>query len=154
LQLNTYTSIEDMPIYVWWQINKTGDVTLILKDKLKHTDKVISYCSDMWDAIRDEHIEVFGMSHAFEDYMRQLAKVGIKKANFAISQNGLDKTWLKIQERELKDMESVKKHNDYKTKLILERALGITINPKTYTVMEYYTAIQVAQENATHGRGN
>lgn len=157
LQLNTYTSIEDMPIYVWWKINSTGDVTLVFKDKLKLKDNhvnIYGYCSDMWDAIKDEHIEVFGMSHAFEDYMRQLIKVGIKRANFALSQNGLDKTWLAIEERELSDMQSTKKHNEYKTKLMLERALGINIDPRTYTVMEYYTAIQLAQENAAHGRGN
>lgn len=153
-QPNTYTSIEDLPIGVWWKVNKTGDVTLLLLSEEKQTEKVIDYCIEMWDTIRDEHIQVFGMSHAFEDYLRQLNKVSIKRANFAISQNGLDKTWLAIEEKELADMMPKKQQNDYKVKLTIERALGITIDPRVYTVMEYYTAIQVAQENAAHGRGN
>jgi hypothetical protein len=83
--LDTYESIEDLILRIWWKIHETGDVTLLLKDKTEITDKVIAYCSDMWDTIRNQHMDKFGITSSYKEYLNQIYKVATLKADLALS---------------------------------------------------------------------
>ena len=144
-----YSSIKELPIYVWWQVHETSDPTHIIKNDVKKTDAVVEHCFEVWDHIKDEHTERFGIPDAYKDYLRKLADVSIRKLQYAITQDGIDLTWLKIEEHELDEQFKNKKTNEYKTKARIEQILGIErIDPRKTTVVEYYTYIELAQETA------
>ena len=153
-ELRLYDSIENLTLYLWWKIHETGDLRYLIKaENYELTNGDVQRIEDTWDDIQDEHVERFGMPEAYEDYLRQLKVVTLKRINFALSQNGMDKTWLKIEEDELKDMMKTTKTNQYKTKAQVEIAAGVApVSPHIMVVVEYYSLIEVAQENAQHGR--
>ena len=154
LQLDTYKSIEDLVVYIWWKIHSTGDTTRLIKGDFEASDDTTIYCNLLWDKIKDEHIDQFGLPHEYISYLKQLKKVGIQRAKYAMSQNGIDNTWVQIEERELEDMKGVAPTNEYRTKAILEERRGYRIDPHSTTVMEYSTYIKLEQERQAHGRPN
>lgn len=146
--LDTYESIEDLILRIWWKIHETGDVTLLLKDKTKITDKVIAYCSDMWDTIRNQHMDKFGITSSYKEYLNQIYKVATLKADLALSQNRMLKTFLKLAELELESLTSGKVPNEYKHKAMIQNAIGRHIDPNKETVVEYYSEIQLLEERS------
>jgi hypothetical protein len=146
--LDTYESIEDLILRIWWKIHETGDVTLLLKDKTEITDKVIAYCSDMWDTIRNQHMDKFGITSSYKEYLNQIYKVATLKADLALSQNRMLKTFLKLAELELESLTSGKMPNEYKHKAMIQNAIGRHIDPNKETVVEYYSEIQLLEERS------
>lgn len=146
--LDTYESIEDLILRIWWKIHETGDVTLLLKDKTEITDKVIAYCSDMWDTIRNQHMDKFGITSSYKEYLNQIYKVATLKADLALSQNRMLKTFLKLAELELESLTSGKVPNEYKHKAMIQNAIGRHIDPNKETVVEYYSEIQLLEERS------
>ena len=146
--LDTYESIEDLILRIWWKIHETGDVTLLLKDKTEITDKVIAYCSDMWDTIRNQHMDKFGITSSYKEYLNQIYKVATLKADLALSQNRMLKTFLKLAELELESLASGKVPNEYKHKAMIQNAIGRHIDPNKETVVEYYSEIQLLEERS------
>jgi hypothetical protein len=146
--LDTYESIEDLILRFWWKIHETGDVTLLLKDKTEITDKVIAYCSDMWDTIRNQHMDKFGITSSYKEYLNQIYKVATLKADLALSQNRMLKTFLKLAELELESLTSGKVPNEYKHKAMIQNAIGRHIDPNKETVVEYYSEIQLLEERS------
>ena len=146
--LDTYESIEDLILRIWWKIHETGDVTLLLKDKTEITDKVIAYCSDMWDTIRNQHMDKFGITSSYKEYLNQIYKVATLKADLALSQNRMLKTFLKLAELELESLTIGKVPNEYKHKAMIQNAIGRHIDPNKETVVEYYSEIQLLEERS------
>lgn len=143
-----YDSIENLPLHWWWEIDKTGNVSLLSKEKPKKLYKFLLYCSDMWDYIRDEHIKTFGLSQEYLEYQNKRANLGILKAEYAISQDRINITWIKLAEIELAALNQTKKQNNFKTKNIIEVTLGIPrIDPKEIMTVEYYNYLELAQQN-------
>jgi len=133
--LDTYESIEDL-------------ILRICKDKTEITDKVIAYCSDMWDTIRNQHMDKFGITSSYKEYLNQIYKVATLKADLALSQNRMLKTFLKLAELELESLTSGKVPNEYKHKAMIQNAIGRHIDPNKETVVEYYSEIQLLEERS------
>jgi hypothetical protein len=152
-ELELYDSIKNLTLFLWWEIHETGDLKHLIKNEdYELTNADVERIEDTWDDIQDEHVDRFGLPHEYEDYLRQLKKVTLKRINFALSESGVDKTWLKIEERELEDMMKTTKTNAYKIKSQVEAAAGVSyVSPHIMVVIEYYSLVQVAQEKAEHG---
>ena len=144
--LNTYEGIDDLIIRIWWKIHETGDVTLLLKKKIEITDKALAYCSDLWDTIRNQHIDKFGITKSYKEYLDKIYKVATLKADLALTQNRMIKTFLFLAEKELEALTTGKAPNEYKIKAIIQNAIGRHIDPNKETVVEYYSEIQLLEE--------
>jgi len=150
-----YDSLTNLILSVWWRIHETGDVLLLLKDKHVKSHKLKSYCLCKWSELKEEYINKFGMSESNKEYWTKAADIAIQKIDFALTKDRTKKTFIHIAELELASITPKRdKADDWKTKSILEKALGKRINPSDTVVMEYYTDIELMQEMASYGRGN
>ena len=61
---DTYTGIEDLPIYYWSKIHETGDLNFLKKDESQKIGK--RYLFELWERIQQEHIDEFGTSTEFK----------------------------------------------------------------------------------------
>lgn len=151
-----YDSIEDLPIWNWWEIERTGNVKLLsLKGSKSKLYKYLFYCSSVWDFMQDQHIKEFGIPKGYIEISTAKANHAIAKAKYSVSQDNWDLTLLNIAKKELEDIKPKgKPTSNYKTKGKIEVALNIQrIDPKKTTVIEYYNLMEQAQElNGDGGR--
>jgi len=156
-QLNTYKGIEDLTLAIWWEIHETGDSTLLIKTKFKATEKILEYCSELWDNIRQQHLDAFGVPDDYSNYLKAIANLADKQLQYAITNDGTDKMDLMMAEIDLKNITASRPNiSNLKTKRKIELALGLrfAIDPKVVTVEEYYNDLELAQETARDGKSN
>ncbi len=86
-----YISIDELPVWYWWEIERTGNVKLISKKGSKSKlYKYLFYCSSVWDDMNDQHIKEFGIPRDYTETSIARANVAIAKAKYAVSQSNWD----------------------------------------------------------------
>ncbi len=152
-----YNSIDDLPVWFWWEIERTGNVKLLSKKGSKSNKwKYLFYCSAVWDSMQDQHIAEFGIPSEYTDQSMARAKVAIAKAKYIVSGDNWDLMMLDIAKTELEDLRSNSKPvSNYKVKSRIESVLNIQrIDPRKTTVIEYYSLLDQAQEINRNGGRN
>lgn len=140
----TYNSIEFMPIWNWNEILKTGDLKhLFINGKGRVSEKI----GNIWDSIQDEYIDTFGLEDNFKKQLRLLVKKTKLNYEFIITGDKFINTKLMILEADIKALESGKGTSFYELKDHIEKYKGFRIDPKTTTVIEWFTA----QKNMSNG---
>lgn len=152
---DSYTSIKTLPLSDWWDIHETGDISLLLpNNKFALTSDLFNYCSELWDDIRQQHLDTFGTPSEYKEYIRLTADLAIAKMQYALSNNNFDLMLLRIADDDLEKVKNIPTQSNLKTKGAIERALDMRfpIDPKTTTVEEYYTYLESAQQTASNGK--
>lgn len=153
------TSINTLALQKWWDIQETHDFSILAKVKQdKPLYKLLHYCSDVWDDLGQQHLDMFGVPENFSLYLAAKIRVTECKLQYAMTNDGTDKMDLIMAEIDLKELagddskESAKKNN-LKTKRKIEIALKLShpIDPNTVTVAQYYTDFELAQEIGSNG---
>lgn len=149
-------SIETLPIWYWWEIQRTGNVKLLDTKKSKNKlYKFLFYCASSWDDMQDQHINEFGIPEDFHINTRAKSKYAEAKALHAVSQDNWDLFLMNIAKDELDALKPKGKKSNYKTKQKIEIATGCgRIDPRVTTVVEYYHLMEQAAEENSDGRRN
>lgn len=152
-----HESIDTLPVWHWWEIERTGNVKLLAHKGSKSKKwKFLFYCGSVWDDMQDQHIKEFGIPRDHTEHSTAKANVAIAKARYAVSQDGEDKMELMMAEADLRKLRPLSKPiSNYKTKASIEVALNIQrIDPRKTTVIEYYSLMEQAQEISKNGGRN
>ncbi len=71
--------MHDLPIYNWYELNKTGDLKNLLKDPADNlTDGVII----AYYTIKDEYFELFGVPAEYEKHLNSMKYYGLMMAKY------------------------------------------------------------------------
>lgn len=150
----SYTSIDELPIYYWWEVHETGDVTLLLKDsRFPITGKLLGYCSELWDDLMQQHLDYVGVSHDYSKYLKLVADLAIAELQYAISNNSWDLFKLELVQSGLDELKGSPKEDSMDTKSLIEKHWlnGQRLDPKKTTVKEYYSYIKSLQKHSANG---
>ncbi len=142
-----YSSIDEMPIYNWFKIQKTNDYSWCIKSGRKNWAKERDLHIH-WDILFCEYIDTFGISDEFREILKLKAKIAIMKYDMHFKRNKGLKTLVDIQEGELNkkvNKEMNDSFNDVKTYLI-KFLNGMPVDERIMTVKEYYGHIKVYQQ--------
>lgn len=149
-------SIETLPLWYWWEIQRTGNVKLLDINKSKDKSwKFLFYCSAWWDEMQDQHIREFGIPKEFHEQTKAKAKYAQAKAKYAASQDNWDLLEMNIA---LGDLEKIKPKgkpvSNYDTKNKIQVALNMQhIDPRQIKVIDYYHLMnQASNLNSDGGR--
>jgi len=146
-----YDSLRTLIINNWQEIRETGNILLLLKSKIQDPpNKLIRYCLDTWDSIRNEEITKFDTLN--KEYFRALAKVALIKIDYAKSQTNMDKLRLELAQGELSSLtQNEEPASISETKFILQKA-DIDINLRKDSVEDFYTAINYFKKTVSNGK--
>lgn len=152
-RLEIYAGIDDLILRVWDDIHETGNVTLLIKNKFKLTTSIIDYCSDLWDDIRQEQVDAFGMPQEYKEYWNLKADLAINELKYATTNNAWFLNLIKIAKSELAELEKLPKQDRTDTKSIIEKYWlnGQRIDRNVTTVKEYFSYIKLLER---HGQSN
>lgn len=151
---DTYSSIDTLMVSEWWAIHETGNITLLLKDnKFALTKGLIDSCSDLWDDIRQQHMDKFGVPQGYTEYLKLTANLALAKMKHALSGDNFDLNYINIAQDDLDKIKTGTPQSNLETKGNIERALDLRypIDPKTTSVAEYYTQLDSAHKTTKHG---
>lgn len=156
LRPSSYESISDITLAKWWKVQETGDVTLLIKNKFRLTQGIVDYCSNLWDDIRQEHLDAFGVPKNYSKYWNLKADIAIKEMDYAISQNNWDLFLLNLGKDDLIELESQPRQSNIQAKSLVEKYWlnGNRIDPEVTTLEEYSNYVKLLEQSATHGKSN
>lgn len=143
-----YNSIETLPIWNWYQIPKNnGDLRFLYKScKGVVGDKMVQ----LWYDLQDEYIERFGLDADFEKELALKKQIIQLNCDYVLTQNKFNNTLINIAKADLKALGDKKGTDFYIIKDSLEKHKGFKIDPKTTSVVEWFSTIK----NLSNGKSN
>ena len=99
MQLNYYTHIDDLPIKIWFDIHKTGNVKQLLIKQVDLTVELFDTLSNAWHKMFDQWMERFGMTDEFMASLRSKMNLARYQADFIITGQKHYLTLIDIEKR-------------------------------------------------------
>lgn len=143
IQKVSFLSIDDLPIYNWWQVHKTKDKSYILKNRrtLKKWETVAM--KSIWDSLVNQYLEAFGINETYKEII-EIEKdiLYLRTSAIAIGETP-DRTLIEIREKDIADrlqaMGDRQQDSYYEHKGMMEHLLGFSIDIHKCSVKEYYS---------------
>lgn len=140
-QLDCFKSIDDLPIKAWFDIHKTGDYRLLLKNIITINKEDFSKLYELWQVLYNEYIEKFGLSETFKDDLNKQIEIAKLKATYMITGKKHLRTQIRIKEEELKS-ENKGESKPFELESLLAKMskyYGFKLESRELTVTQYYS---------------
>jgi hypothetical protein len=150
--MGCYVSIGDLPVFIFDQINKTGDFSLLLKTKEKKINQI--ELEKVWENIYNEFIAEFGISETLLLYLKNM-RMAINYYIKAYIQG--DRTALNLAKVRVNDAEQIFKQESKSSNniyAIVSKYMGFRINPMEISTREFYQYLKLASTTKDHGKEN
>lgn len=134
-----YTSIKQLPISIWWQINYEGKFEqLVLEGSFSDDELYNSYLN-----LLQEYYDNFGISEEHEAFIKSKLKYTEKLADYIINQSNESKMFLEMAKIEMSELTPKEKIENEKTELFeyitnIEKAFGFQIDEDQLTTFKFY----------------
>tara|TARA_R110000796_G_scaffold78436_1_gene174878 strand:+ start:139 stop:612 length:474 start_codon:yes stop_codon:yes gene_type:complete len=139
--LNFYKSIDELPIKVWFDVHKTGDYRLLLKEIKTINANDFQTLFDAWEFIYNQYIDMFGLSEEFLEDLNNQIELANYKAEFVISGNRYYRTLIRVKEDQIKNDSKID-NKPIELEMLLARMskyYGFKLESKELTVAQYYS---------------
>ena len=146
---NCYTSIDNLPIKIWFEIHKTGDYTTLMRVIIPLTEKIALQLATIWDKIYDEYITRYGLTDEFLAELRAEIKLANLQADYVITGKKYYKTLIKIEQEKKRLLgEDLKEPIEIESILArMSKYYGFKLSSKELSVAEYYSYINNVLED-------
>ena len=140
-----YRSIEDLPVWNFHQVNKTGDLGFLYREYQKATDrKLLEY----WQIIFDEYIQDMGISQVFKDYLRLKIRALEFYKQAYVDGEKYKRVLAQIKEQEAEALlEKEKEQSIYDVASYLTKMGFGNLNLKEISVKQFNAHLKLAQKN-------
>lgn len=154
LERKTYRSVDTLPIFNWWQIHQTKDLTYLFRESERHQAGgwrgVI--LAGLWERVYSDYIKRYGFGKAFVRILDKKILIAELKVEKWATLDMSIQTLIDIEVQDLARLtsEASGESDFYKSKAKMERMLGFTLDPHRVSVAEFNSYISSLQEKATH----
>lgn len=135
-----YKSISELPVKAWFDIHKTGNYNLLLKNKRRLTKKQIVKLSQAWESLVNEWITTFGFSDEYNIELEAKVELANMQADYVINNDRSLLTLIAIEEEKIKmNNKEVKEPADLNSILAkMSKHYGFKLSARDLTTEEYY----------------
>lgn len=142
--IETYTSIDDLPIKIWFKIHDTGDLSILCLNEPIYFDGL----ELIFEKIYNEFIEKFGFSDEYLSDLASKKRLANLQADLIITGQRHFKTMIAIEKEIMKQNALDYQKNDLDSTLAkMSKYYGFKLSSRDLTVTEYYSYIN----NITNG---
>lgn len=138
---NYYKSISEFPVWNWWEIHKTGELSLLVID-----GKIDKTAIDVFESLKNEFIDTFGLSNEYDKIRKKEIDIKILEIRLALKQ---DRTVLVKIDMIKREIETIKASmiNDERDPVgknirIIEKYRKFELDPKKTSVASFYGYIE------------
>lgn len=137
-QPETYNSVDDLPIKIWFKIHDTGDLSLLCKGKQIYFDGL----EILFETIYNEFISRFGFSDEYLSDLERKKRLANLQADFIITKQRHFKTLIAVEkEIQRQNAKDVSKQDLEITLAKISKYYGFKLSSRDLTVAEYYSYI-------------
>lgn len=141
-----YTSTEDMPIYNWFKINETSDVSYMLVNRGQMGNKEV--LKKAFENIYSQYIDEFGINESYLKILELERNIILLYTDMALTKNLSLQNFIDMAEMDLSKSREAKKSNPRETVVYVEKHMGFPVNEHTTSVSKFYNYLKVMQEDA------
>jgi len=144
-QLDCFLTIDELPIKAWFDIHKTGDYSLLLKNIITVDKAGLDSLFDLWKKMYNEYMSRFGLSDQYKEHLDKEIDIAKLKAKLIITGARHLKTLIRIKEQELmSDKPKIEKPLELEVLLArMSKSYGFKLESKELTVTQYYSYLNV-----------
>jgi hypothetical protein len=144
-QPNHFTTIDDLPVKIWFEIHKEGDLSLLIKHgSIEYLELV-----NIWESLYNEYLVKFGISETLKNRLETKKRIGLLQADYIITGQKHLRTLINIEKEKLeednKDIKEPVKLDSILAKM--SKYYGFKLSSRDLTTTEYYSYL----ENITNG---
>lgn len=141
-QPETYNSVDELPIKIWFKIHDTGDLSLLCKGKKIYFDEL----EILFETIYNEFISRFGFSDEYLSDLERKKRLANLQADFIITKQRHFKTLIAVEkEIQRQNAKDVSKQDLEITLAKISKYYGFKLSSRDLTVAEYYSYINNIQ---------
>lgn len=142
-----YTSIDEMPIWNWEQISKTGKLKFVF---ISCEGDVNDNIVEAWDNLQDQYIKKIGLDPDFEDILRIKNNISNLRYDLILTGNRFNNTLIAIEMAELTALQSMKGMAFEDLLIHVSKHMGFRPDLKSTSVSEWNFIIK----NMKDGQAN
>ena len=145
-----YKNIDEMPIYNWFKVQETNDLTWLLKEKEDCTTKQMLVLEMYIQKMRDEYIDTFGISDTYRKILVLQGELACLEIDFIIKQDKKIRVFINLKRNELEKLiAKSQKKDSVNIQVHASKYMGgALINMKTTSVKEFYGILAEMQKEA------
>lgn len=149
-----FKTIEDLPVYNWDKISRTGDLKFLLRNSFKDELKAheVERLSEIWDDLQQQYLDEFGLPMGYKINLRKRRKIAKLMAKWAITGDNRHYTMAGylIKQMQVTASQRHKGQKLHELAILVSNANpGIgRINTKEWSVLDFYTALRLAEKKA------
>ena len=145
-----WISIEEMPVWNWTKIFETGDLKYLFKQEKEVKES--HFLRDLWIDLQQQHMNEFGVDTAMIARIKTMRKLINLNIKFYETRDRSLLNIIRIEEAKLNANSAEVNLRFYKVLDFVSSHKGFRINPKEFTVIEWYHALK--NMAAQHGKNN
>lgn len=144
-----YNGIDELPVFNWWKVHGTNDLTFLYRIKKNISSANESECLvEVWRAIYDEYIERFGFSESYLEILNKRKQIAMMEIDMALSGDTGLKTLINVEKDILDKVVNSQVKGDFMDiKVAIEKQLKFHLNIKDISVAEFYSYVKNATQS-------
>lgn len=137
-----FKSIDEMPIYNWFKLQESNDLTYLLKVQRKCSRRDIFTLQTALQDMTNEYIDTFGINEDYKKILELKRDIFIKEAQLAITGERINNTFINVLKGELKiALSKSQKSDTVDVSVHVSKYMGYRIDMKNTSVKEFYSIL-------------
>lgn len=145
-----WTRIDEMPAWNWHMIIEESDLKYLFKSKSVNIRSDI--LNAVWENLQQQYMNEFGTDNSLINRIKTMRKLIGLNLKFCETGDRSLLNLIKVEEARLAASSNVQKMKFYKVLDVVSSHKGFRINPKEFTVIEWYYALK--NMASQHGKNN
>lgn len=137
-----------MPIYNWFKIQKTNELTWCLISKRKVNVKQMEVLKGALQTMTDEYIDTFGISDTYRNVLQLKGEIVCLECDYIINKDISRLTFIQLAQQRLEKLLNENNSTDEtKARIYASKYMGFPIDTKKISVKEFYEILKEASTN-------
>lgn len=148
-KLKYFKSIDEMPIYNWFKLQETNELTHLLKVKKLCSKREVLILQNALQSITNEYIDFFGINDQYKKILELKRNIRIKEIQLITTGERINKTFIKVLKSELNLLiQSAQKSDTGNVSVHVNKYMGYRIDLKSTSVKEFYSILNHIKKEA------
>ncbi len=154
-KLECFNSLEEMPVWNWFQIQKTNDLKYMLVKTRKVSEREVLQLQQALKKISNEYIDTFGISDEYRRILELNRDIKVLEIDFILTKDRSKLTMIELKKAELKaTVNGGSKMSIEKIKMQVDKYMHYNVDLKTVSVKQFYTYLEGIKEEYQQKQSN